>query len=123
MLELKAKYIKRTRKHGCNFIKKGEHKYILIKSIPPYTKLFSFLIIGSKNYIFYPKIAAKSAATVVFGRDVLVLENISIQFSIQPFLLPCDTVVVLFHQLLSFILWCCHIKFVDTLMINCHYSQ
>ena len=69
-LELKAKYIKRRRGHGCNFIKKEEYKNTLRKGIPPYTKLSLFLIISCKNYNSYPKISTKSAATVAFGRKV-----------------------------------------------------
>ena len=34
-LEFKAKYIKRRRGNGCNFIKNKEYKYVLGKSIPP----------------------------------------------------------------------------------------
>ena len=48
-LELKAKYIKRRRRHGCNSIKREKYKYILGKSIPSYTKMFLFSTIGSKN--------------------------------------------------------------------------
>ena len=48
-LEFKAKYIKRRRRHGCNFIKKEERKNILGKSIPPYANLSLFLIISSKT--------------------------------------------------------------------------
>ena len=38
--------------------------------MPPYTNLSLFLIICSNNYIPYPKILMKSAATVVFSRKV-----------------------------------------------------
>ena len=69
-LELKAKYIRRRRAHGCNFIMKKEYKYTLGKSIPPFTKLSLFLTISSKNYNSYPKILTKSAATVPIGRTV-----------------------------------------------------
>ena len=69
-LELKAKYIKIRRGHGCYFIKKEEYKYTLGKSIPPYTKLSLLLTISSKNYNSYPKISTKSAATMAFGRKV-----------------------------------------------------
>ena len=69
-LELKAKYIKIRRGHGCYFIKKEEYKYTLGKSIPPYTKLSLLLTISPKNYNSYPKISTKSAATVAFGRKV-----------------------------------------------------
>ena len=57
--------------YGFNFIKKEEHKYIWHNSIPPYTKRFLFLITDFK--IFYPKMATKSAATVIFGRVQRVL--------------------------------------------------
>ena len=69
-LELKAKYIKRRRGHGCYFIKKEGYKYTLGKSIPSYTKLFLLLTISFKTYNSYPKISTKSAATVAFGRKV-----------------------------------------------------
>ena len=69
-LELKAKYIKIRRRHGCYFIKKEEYKYTLGKSKPPYTKLFLILTISFKNYNSYQKISAKSAVTVAFGRKV-----------------------------------------------------
>ena len=69
-LEFKAKYIKRRRGHGCNFIKRENYKYILSKSMPPFTNLSSFLIISTKNCISYPIILMKSAATVAFGRKV-----------------------------------------------------
>ena len=70
MLESTAKYIKRRREHGCSFIKKEEHEYIVGKSISPYKKRSSFFITGSQNCMFYPKIAIKSTATVVFGRKM-----------------------------------------------------
>ena len=69
-LEFTAKYIKRRRVNGCNFIKNKEYKCILGKSMPPYTNLSLFLIISSKNYISDPKILTKGAATVVFVRKV-----------------------------------------------------
>ena len=47
-----------------------EYKYILDKSMLPYTNLSLFLIMSSKNYIFHPKILMKSAATMVFGRKM-----------------------------------------------------
>ena len=47
----KAKYIKRRRGNGCNFIKNKEYKYALSKSMPLYTNLSLFLIISSKNCI------------------------------------------------------------------------
>ena len=50
--------------------KKEEYKYILDKSMPPYTNISLFLIISSKTYISYSKFLMKSAATVVFGRKV-----------------------------------------------------
>ena len=69
-LELKAKYTKRRRGHGWNFIKKEEYKYTFGKSILPYTKLSLFLTISSKSYNSYPKISMKSTATMAFGRKV-----------------------------------------------------
>ena len=62
--------MKRRRANECNFIKNKEYKYVLGKSMPPYTNLSLFLIISSKNYISHPKILMKSAATVVFVRKV-----------------------------------------------------
>ena len=67
-LEFKAKYIKRRRVNGYNFIKNKEYKCILGKSMSPYTNLSLFLIISSKNYISDPKILTKGAATVVFAQ-------------------------------------------------------
>ena len=67
-LEFKAKYVKRRRGNGCNFIKNKEYKYVLGKSMPSHTNLFLFLIISSKNYIPHPNILTKSVATVVFVR-------------------------------------------------------
>ena len=64
------KYIKRRKGNGCNFIKNKKYKYILGKSMPPYTNLSLFLIISSQNYISHPKMLTKSAATVVFVRKV-----------------------------------------------------
>ena len=72
-LKFKAKYIKRRRVNGCNFIKNKEYKSILCKSMPPpppCTNLPLFLIISSKNYISDPNILAKSTATVGFVRKV-----------------------------------------------------
>ena len=62
-----------------NFIKKEAYNYILGKSIPPYS--FSFLIIGSKNYIFYCQTVKPWYVAGKCPR-VLVLKNSSIQFSI-----------------------------------------
>ena len=67
-LEFKAKYIKRRRVNGCNFIKNKKYKYILGKSMPPYINFSLFLIISSKNPISESKILAKGAATVVFAQ-------------------------------------------------------
>ena len=121
-LELKAKYIKRRRGHGCYFIKKEEYKYTLGKSIPPYTKLSLLLKINSKNYNSYQKISTKSAATMAFGRKVSEGYNCKkIVNSIHTFLLPCDVVVVLLHKPLSFIRWYCHTAFLDIVILNCHY--
>ena len=92
-LELKAKYIKRRRGHGCYFIKKEEYKYTLGKSIPPYTKLSLLLTISSKNYNSYPKISTKSAATVAFGRKVS--EGYSFKKDSQ------------FNSYFSIAMWCC----------------
>ena len=47
-----------------------EYKYILDKSMLPYTNLSLFLIMSSKNYIFHPKTLMKSAPTIVFGRKM-----------------------------------------------------
>ena len=69
-LELKAKYIKRRKGHGCNFIKKEEYKYTLDKIILPYTKPSLLLTISSKNCNSYPKILKKSVANVAFDRKV-----------------------------------------------------
>ena len=69
-LEVKGKYIKRGRWNGCNFIKNEKYKHILGKIMPPYTNLSLFLIISSKNYIFYGKTLMKSAAIVAFTRKV-----------------------------------------------------
>ena len=115
-LELKAKYIKRRRGHGCYFIKKEEYKYTLGKSIPPYTKLSLLLTISSKNYNSYPAqqpwhLTGKCPMVIVFKKIVNL---------IHIFLLPCDVVVVLLHKLLSFIRWYCHIEFVDIVILNYH---
>ena len=67
MLEFKAKYIKR-RVNECSFIKNKEYKYILGKSMLPYTNLSLFLMSSSKNFISDPKTSAKGAATVVFAQ-------------------------------------------------------
>ena len=48
-LEFKAKYNKTRRGNACNFIKNKEYKYILGKSMPPYTNPSLFLIISSKK--------------------------------------------------------------------------
>ena len=79
--------------------------YILGKSVSPYTNASLFLIIRSKNYIFYPKITLmKSGETVIFVRKVSQGSRYSkIVNSTQPFLLPCDVVVVLLGKLLCLI--------------------
>ena len=56
-LELKAGYIKRRRRHGCNFIKKEkkkkkDYKYTSGKSMPPYTKPSLLLTIKQGSYLF-----------------------------------------------------------------------
>ena len=102
-LELKAKYIKRRRENGCNFIKNKEYKYVLGKSMSPYTNLSLFLIIISKNYISHPKILMKCAATVVFVRKVSQGSSFKKVNSTQTFPLACDVVVVLLHKRFSFI--------------------
>ena len=55
--------------------KNKEYKYVLGKSMPPYTNLSLFLIISSKNYISHANILMKSAATVVFVRKVFQGSN------------------------------------------------
>ena len=52
---------------------------------------------------------------------VLVLKINSVQFSIQPFLLQCDAVVILLRELLSFFRRHFHTKFVDIVILNFHY--
>ena len=81
------------------------HTYIhTYKSFSPYTNVSSSLIISSKNYISYPKILMKSAASVT-GKCPRVLVLKKIVNSNQPFLLPCDVVVVLLHKPFSLICW------------------
>ena len=104
MLEFKAKYIKRRRRNGCNFIKNKEYKYILGKTMPPYTTLSLFLIITSKNYISHLKTLTQSAATVLFVRKVSQGSSLKIIVnSTQTFPLACDIVVVPLHKLFSLI--------------------
>ena len=108
--KFKAKYIKRRIGCGCNFIKKDEYKYILCKSMPPYTNLSLFLIISPKNYISYSKILMKRAATVVFGRKV------SQGFSFKN---SCQLKLFYFHLMLW--LWeftNFSLSFVDTVILN-----
>ena len=62
--------MKRRRANECNFIKNKEYKYVLGKSMPPYTNLSLFLIINSKTYVSHQNILTTSAATVVFVRKV-----------------------------------------------------
>ena len=112
MLEFKAKYIERRRRNGCNFIKNKEYKYILGKTMPPYTTLSLFLIISSKNYISHPKTLTKSAATVVFVRKVS--QGCSFKKDTQ------------FNSNFSIGMWCCGCATSQTLLSylsNCHYSQ
>ena len=111
-LEFKAKYIKRRRGNGCNFIKNKEHKYVLGKSMPPYTNLSLFLIISSKIYISHPKILTKSAATVVFVRKMS--QGSSFKKDSQ------------FNSNFSIGMWCCGCAASQTFLSyssNCHYSQ
>ena len=101
---MKAKYIKRRRGNGCNFIKNKEYKYILGISVQPYTNLSLFLIINSKNCISHPKVLTKSAATVVCVRKVSQGSSLTkIVNSTQTFPLSCDAVFVLLHKLFSLI--------------------
>ena len=111
-LEFKAKYIKRRRGQGRNFIKKEGYKYILSKSMPPYTNLSSFEIISSKNYVSYPNILMKSAVAVVFGRKVSQGSSFKKDSEFNSnFLLPRDVVVAILHKLFPLMLWNCHTKF------------
>ena len=72
--------------------------------MPPNKNLSSFLIISSKNYVSYPKLLMKTAATMVFGREVSQGSSFKkIVNSTQTFLLPCNDVVVLLHNLFSLI--------------------
>ena len=104
MLEFMAKYIKRGRGNGCNFIKNKEYKYILGKTMPPYTTLSLFLIITSKNYISHLKTLTQSAATVLFVRKVSQGSSLKkIVNSTETFPLACDAVVVPLHKLFSLI--------------------
>ena len=118
-LELKAKYIKRRKGHGCNFIKKEEYKYTLDKIILPYTKPSLLLTISSKNCNSYPKIKKKSVANVAFDRKVS--EGYSFKkdsqfnsyFSIVMWRCGCSaSQTFIFHSLaLSYwIQWHCDIK-------------
>ena len=127
MLELKAKYIKRRRGHGCYFIKKEEYKYTLGNSIPPFTKLSLFLTINSKNYNSYPKISTKIAVIVEFGRSVSKGysfekdSQFNLYFSIAMWCCGCSTSqTFVFHSLvLSYwIHWHCDIKLLLLLMIK-----
>ena len=54
-LQFKVKYIKTRRGHGCNFIKKEEYKYILAKSMPPFTNVSLFLMISPKKLHLPPR--------------------------------------------------------------------
>ena len=111
-VEFKVKYIKRWRGNGCNFAKNKKYRYILSKSMPPYTTLSLFLIISSKNYISHPKTLTKSAATVVFVRKVS--QGCSFKKDTQ------------FNSNFSIGMWCCSCATSQTLLSylsNCHYSQ
>ena len=103
-LELKAKYIKRRRGHGCYFIKKEECKYTLGKSIPPYTKVSLLLTISFKNYNSYPKVSTKSTATVAFGSKVS--EGYSFKKDSQ------------FKSYFSIVMWCCGCSALQTFVFH-----
>ena len=99
MLEFNAKYIKRRRGHRCNFIKIEKYKYILGKSIPPYTNLSLFLIISSKHYISHQKNLMKSAATMVFDMKVSQCSSFKKDNQVNSnFSIACDIVVVPPHK-------------------------
>ena len=101
---IQSKIYQKKKSDGCNFIKNKEYKCISGKSMPPYTNLFLFLTISTKNYISDPKISTKGAATVVFVRKVAQCSSLKkIVNSTHTFAFACDVAVVPLHKLFSVI--------------------
>ena len=124
-LELKAKYIKRRRGHGCYFIKKrGIQIYIRQKYTTLHKTSLTFNNQLQKLQLLPKNFNEKRSNRGIWQESVLrIIILKKIVNSIHTFLLLCDVVIILLNKLLSFTRWYCHIEFVDIVILNCHYYR